>query len=55
MVENLLESLNAPSSVEHDRLWAAEIERRIDEIYSGKVKTIPGDQVFAEAREKLAR
>jgi len=55
MVDKLLESLNAPSSEEHDRLWAAEVERRIEEIDSGKVKTIPGDQVFAEARKKLGR
>jgi len=55
LVDKLLESLNAPSSEEHDRLWAAEVERRIDEIDSGKVKLIPGDQVLAEVRKKLGR
>ena len=29
-----------------DALWAKEAERRVREIKSGKVKTIPGDAVF---------
>ncbi len=55
MVDKLLESLNAPSSEENDRLWAAEAERRIDEIEAGTVKLIPADDVFAEARKKIGR
>ncbi|OPZ30961.1 MAG: putative addiction module component [Lentisphaerae bacterium ADurb.BinA184] len=55
LVDRLLESLNAPSRQEIDRLWAEEAERRIAEIDSGKVKTIPGEQVFAEIRGRLGK
>jgi hypothetical protein len=27
-------------------LWVAEAEKRVEEIKSGKVKTMPGDEVF---------
>ena len=55
LVDRLLESLNAPSREEIDRLWAEEAERRIEELDSGKVEAIPGEQVFAEIRERLAK
>ena len=55
LVDRLLESLNAPSREEIDRLWAEEAERRIEELDSGKVVAIPGEQVFAEIRERLAK
>ena len=55
LVDRLLESLNAPSREEIDRLWAEETERRIEELDSGKVEAIPGEQVFAEIRERLAK
>jgi len=55
LVDRLLESLNAPSREEIDRLWAEEAERRIEELDSGKVETIPGEQVFAEIRERLTK
>jgi len=54
LVDRLLQSLNAPSREEIDRLWAEEAERRIEELDSGKVEAIPGEQVFAEIRERLA-
>jgi putative addiction module component (TIGR02574 family) len=55
LVDRLLESLNAPSREEIDRLWAAEAERRIDELDSGRVKAIPGEQVLAEIRKRLGK
>jgi putative addiction module component (TIGR02574 family) len=54
LVDELLKSLN-PSQAEIDELWAAEAERRIGEIESGKVKPIPGEQVFKELRKRLGR
>jgi len=54
LVDELLKSLN-PSQAEIDELWAAEAERRVGEIESGKVKPIPGEQVFKELRERLGR
>ena len=37
---------------EIDKLWAKEAERRLSEIKTGKVKTIPGDEVFKEIHKK---
>ena len=51
LVNKLLESLN-PSMKEIDELWVKESEERIADIRSGKEKTIPGEEVFKEIREK---
>ena len=40
---------------ETDALWAVEIQRRLDEIRSGKVQAIPGEQVMADFRRRYAR
>ncbi|MFH1708000.1 MAG: addiction module protein [Planctomycetota bacterium] len=45
IIDQLLQTLN-PAQKAIDALWAKEAERRIREIKSGKVKTIPGDAVF---------
>ncbi|MGE4442188.1 MAG: addiction module protein [Desulfomicrobium sp.] len=55
IVEKLLESLNAPADDEIEQAWAVEVERRIDELNSGKVRSIPGDEVFADIRQRLGR
>jgi putative addiction module component (TIGR02574 family) len=51
LIEKLLNSLH-PSQKEIDKLWAKEAERRVSEIKTGKVKTIPGDEVFREIHKK---
>jgi putative addiction module component (TIGR02574 family) len=38
-----------------DELWAVEIQRRLDEIRSGQVKVIPGEQVMADFRRRYAQ
>ena len=54
LVEKLLQSLN-PTEKETDELWAIEAERRVQEIESGTVKTVPGDEVFKKIRDRLAK
>ncbi len=54
LVEKILNSLH-PTQKEIDALWAKEAERRIKEIRTGKVKTVPGDKVFKEIHEKYNR
>ncbi|CAN5335673.1 hypothetical protein BH20ACI2_BH20ACI2_28700 [soil metagenome] len=54
LVDKILESLT-PNPKEIDELWKIEVERRIDEVESGKVKTIPGDEVFAKIRGRHKR
>jgi len=50
----LIRSLDDLGSEEIERLWADEAERRVAEIESGKVKTIPAATVFRRLRERLA-
>jgi putative addiction module component (TIGR02574 family) len=54
LVDKILESLS-PRQKEIDELWAIEAERRVEEVRSGKVKTIPGEQVFDEIRKRYGR
>jgi len=54
LIDRLLNSLQ-PSQTEIDALWAKEAERRIEEIKSGKVKTIPGDEVFKEIHDRFSK
>ena len=53
VVESLLRSLNPPDP-EMDRKWAAVAKRRLMELRSGRVKPVPGDEVFAGIRERFA-
>lgn len=54
LVDRLLDSMY-PRQKEIDELWKIEIERRVEEVRSGKVKTIPGEQVFAEIEERFGK
>ena len=54
LVDRLLESIS-PSQKEIDELWKVEAERRVEEVRSGKVKTIPGEQVFEEIRNRFGK
>ena len=54
LVDRLLDSIS-PSQKEIDELWKIEVERRVEEVRSGKVKTIPGDQVFAEIEKRFGK
>ena len=36
----------------NEEVWADEVDRRLDEIRSGKVQAIPGEQVMAELRRR---
>ena len=52
LVEKLLTSLNLPIDEEIDRLWAEEAERRVSQIEEGKIKLVPGEEVFTRIRAK---
>ena len=54
LIDRLLCSLN-PSQKEIDELWAKEAERRLAEVRAGKVKTVPGEKVFNEIRQRLSK
>lgn len=54
LARELLESLDALSEPEVERLWLEEAERRRVEVQSGNVVPIPMDEVFARARAARA-
>ncbi len=46
LAHSLVQSLGDLSETELERLWLAEAERRDEELESGTVKAIPGEEVF---------
>jgi putative addiction module component (TIGR02574 family) len=51
LIDRLIQSLDdEPAEEGLDEAWADEIKRRVDEIRSGKVQLIPGEEV----RRRLA-
>jgi len=54
VVDSLLRSLNQPES-KIDKIWAKEAKRRLDELRSGQVKAIPGEEVFREVWERFEK
>lgn len=52
VVTSLLRSLNTPDSG-IDQKWSAVARNRLDDLRSGRVASIPGDEVFAKILEKF--
>ena len=55
LADQLLESLEGVDADELKKIWAAEAIRRRDEVRSGKVASILGEEVIAEARRMVGR
>ena len=53
VVDSLLRSLNPPDP-EVDRKWAAVAKRRLEELRSGRVKSVPGEEVFEKIRQRFS-
>lgn len=54
LIDRLLESIS-PTTKEVEEAWKVEVERRIDEVESGEVKTIPLEEVRNEFRERYRK
>lgn len=50
----LLESLEVSDDESVDEAWTAEIGSRVDDLLSGKVQAIPGEEVLARIDARLA-
>lgn len=50
----LLESVEDPVEESVNEAWTGEISSRVDDILSGKVKTIPHEVVLAQLAERRA-
>jgi putative addiction module component (TIGR02574 family) len=53
LADLLYATLPPEYELEVDESWDREIDRRLDELESGRVKTIPSAQVHAEMRRRL--
>jgi putative addiction module component (TIGR02574 family) len=54
IADSLLRSLNKPNNG-IDEKWAEVAKRRLQELRSGKVKPIPGDEVFERALKRFSK
>jgi putative addiction module component (TIGR02574 family) len=54
LIALLLESLEGEPDEGVEAAWAAEIERRIEEVDSGTVKTVPWEEVKAKLVRRLS-
>ncbi len=54
LVDRLLDSMY-PHNEEIDELWRIEVERRVEEVRSGEVRTIPGERVFEEIEKRFGK
>ena len=52
IIEELFRSLN-PLQKDVDELWSIEAEKRVEEIKAGKVRTVPGEEVFNKIQDKF--
>jgi putative addiction module component (TIGR02574 family) len=50
---NLLSSLDTTIDPDVDAAWQQEVARRLDEVQSGKVETIPWEEVQQKGRKLL--
>jgi len=55
LADLLVESLDAEELGQIDRLWIEEARRRRDEVRSGRVETIPGEEGLRKVRDALRR
>ena len=54
VIDSLLRSLNQPKS-DIDKIWAKEAKRRLNELRSGRVKAIPGEEVFKKVWDRFEK
>jgi putative addiction module component (TIGR02574 family) len=54
IADSLLRSLNMQNA-DIDAKWAEVAKRRLQELRSGKVKPIPGEEVFSEVNKRLVK
>jgi putative addiction module component (TIGR02574 family) len=55
LADRLVESLDPAEDGVVRQLWASEAKRRLDEVRTGNVQTIPGDEALARVRSAVAR
>ncbi len=54
LVDSILRSLNPPDS-EIDKKWARLAQKRLEELKTGQVTPVPGEEVFKKIWERFSR
>ena len=54
LAQRLVSSLDDPMETDVEALWAAEAERRLEELRTGKVQCVEAADAFRKAHEALA-
>ena len=54
LADSLLQSLNMPNKT-IDKKWGAAAKKRLKELLAGKVKPIPGGEVFDRIHERFSK
>jgi len=54
LVDSLLRSMNH-SNEENDQKWASEAKSRLEELRSGKVKSISGEEIFKKIWKRFEK
>ena len=54
LVDSLLKSMN-PLDKENDKKWAAEAKRRLEDLRTGKVAPVSGEEVFNKIRNRFEK
>lgn len=54
LVDSLLRSLDQPES-DIDKKWASVANKRLAEMRSGRVKPVPGDEVFERIQNRFGK
>ena len=55
LADRLVESLDPAEGSDLHKVWAKEAHRRLEELRSGAVKSIPGEEALAQLREKYGQ
>ena len=55
LLRSLIAELDAPADSDVERAWLEEAQRRHRDLIEGKVKGVPGEQVFENLRSRLGR
>jgi len=54
VVDSLLRTLNHPRQA-IDKEWATVAKKRLEELRSGRVESVPGEKVFDRVKERFAK
>lgn len=48
LAKRLLDSLDAPTAEEHEKLWVEESARRYEDLRGGRARAVAAEEVFAK-------